>query len=112
MWIMGQDLGPNGAVGVVVWFVSQSTSGFDEGGIGVGMEKEDEEGFVRACLEEVLGHGDVTELGLSSGKVSLELPKDSFSLPSVLSIGVDFSTCIIEGLDPCSRPKMFKEFPK
>jgi hypothetical protein len=46
MWIMGQDVGPNGAVGVMVWFVLEGTTGFDEGGIGIGVEQEDEKGFI------------------------------------------------------------------
>jgi hypothetical protein len=54
----------------------------------------------------------VTELGLPTNEVSLKLSKDSFSLPSVFSVGVNLSTGVIEGLDSGSGPQVFKELPE
>jgi hypothetical protein len=52
----------------------------------------------------------MSELGLPTGKVSLEPPEDSFGLSSVFPIRVNLPTHVVEGLDSCSGPKMFKEF--
>jgi hypothetical protein len=110
--VMGQDTGPNGAVGVMVQFVLEGTSGFEKGGISLTVEEEDVKGFVWTCPEEVFCSGDMTKLSLPAHEVSLESPKDLFALFSILSIGVDLSTYVIEGLDYCWGSKIFKNFPE
>jgi hypothetical protein len=112
MRIMYQDTGPNRAVGVMVWFVFKGTTGFDEGGISVRVEKEDKKGFVRTCSKKVFCCGDMAKLGLPTDKVLLKPSEDSFSFSSVFSIGVNLPTSVIERLDSSSGLKMFKEFPE